>query len=109
MAYATDKAALTYPKLVQIFYKTVDGCHRFTSPEMPGLLVFHEDMETAFNMLASTISDLVSLRAGVSVSYVLDIDYDAFVEALNDDDPLEGLFVPLLTAHPVQADPEQTH
>lgn len=59
------------PNTIRIYYRTVDGNHRFTSPDLPGLLIYHSDLAKAVEILSPTISLLVEATTGEKTEYEL--------------------------------------
>ncbi len=67
---------LTQPILVDVRYKSLDGWHVFTSPNMAGLYVASKDAETAFNDVPTAIRMLVKLDTGIDVKVEAALPYE---------------------------------
>ena len=100
MASVAQTATLSPPGLVRILYRPSDDSHRFTSPELTGMLVYHKDLKVAFDMLVEVISELVSAETGSTVRYALDTKFEEFEQRVLDDPLSREFLTPSLTAHP---------
>lgn len=69
---------LTQTILVEVRYKSLDGWHVFTSPNMAGLYVASKDAETAFNDVPTAIQMLVKLDTGIDVKVEAALPYEEF-------------------------------
>lgn len=85
---------LTQPLLVKVRYKSLDGWHVFTSPNMIGLYVASRDAETAFNDVVTAIQMLVKLDTGFDVKVQAGMPYEEFEACFAQRDVETGVGIP---------------
>jgi hypothetical protein len=73
---------LTQPLLVEVRYKSDDGWHVFTSPNMGGLYVASRDAREAFDDVATAIKKLVKLDTGYDATVEPGVPYEEFEACL---------------------------
>ena len=85
---------LTRSILVDVQYKSLDGWHVFTSPNMSGLYVASKNAEVAFNDIPTAIQMLVKLDTGLDVKVEAAMPYDEFEACVAQRDVESGEEIP---------------
>ena len=64
--------------VARIKHECIDGCHIFTSEQIPGLLLASRDACTLTSQLVPTIKKLIKLNKGVDCFVALGKEFDDF-------------------------------
>lgn len=74
------------PETVSIIYRKAGTVHVFTSPDLRGLHVGHQNLKRAFEMIPEAVSGVVELTCGIEAEYEPDLSYDEFRSRLDSDE-----------------------
>jgi hypothetical protein len=92
----------TPPKEVCLLYALVGGTHVFTAEGIRGFHIGSADLKTAFDRSIVALGMHISRLTGVQAQYVLEYDYDEFLEHIQSGNMSE-LLVTAIIADQVKA------
>lgn len=86
------------PSKIQVFYRTVEGAHVFTSDDLPGLHVLRNDLKAAHDLLLKVASELVFRAYGTRAEYMVAKGFEGLEELIKHRNPLLASTVVLMRA-----------